>query len=206
MNRVIDRVKTIAKNNGVIYEIFATKEELESKQDKSSIDIVPTYGSTNPVSSNGAYEAIYNVEMKQYELNDEFSTFRQECATKEEVGTVESIAKGASQAIAFASYSEMQTQLKTYAKDRLKVGQSIFIKTLNVPDVWVYLIMDNCLDYIHTDDEILDSFAKGNKIQIGHFALAPLETQKVNLTEYATKSELASAIEDAIIASWEVEV
>ena len=126
-----------------------------------------------------------DTELSAYAKKEALTSF----ASKEEL---EDVAKEVNRAISFDSYYEMQTHLQTYEKDRLKVGQSIFIKTLNVPDLWVYAIASNYSDYTRTDDEILNVFAKGNQIQVGYFGLAPLETQKVNLEGYYKLSGLVS--------------
>ena len=115
-------------------------------------------------------------------------------ATKEELGEVESIAKQANIAKSYVSYSNMQSNLQYMSEDDLNIGQSIYIGTKHVPDVWVYLKRSDKLMYTHTDEEILDAFSKGNYIQVGYFVLAPLETLKVNLEDYASQDYVDVAL------------
>lgn len=110
----------------------------------------------------------------------------------EEVKTVESIAKGANQAISFADYQTMIAALNALPKGKYNIGQSIYIGTLNVPDIWVSGILDNSVAYTYTTDEdIAEKLKTNNAVQAGHYILSPLETQKVDLTDYVKKTDAA---------------
>ncbi len=110
----------------------------------------------------------------------------------EEVKTVESIAKGANQAISFADYQTMIAALNALPKEKYNIGQSIYIGTLNVPDIWVLGILDNSVAYTYTTDEdIAEKLKTNNAVQVGHYILSPLETQKVDLTDYVKNTDYA---------------
>lgn len=97
----------------------------------------------------------------------------------------------------------------------LKVGDNILIKQLNVPDMWVYKVNETKVTYTYTDDaSIIIELAKDAGLVVGHYTFAKLETQKVDLSEYQTKTddsltttaktvagginELKSAIDDVV--------
>ena len=108
----------------------------------------------------------------------------------EEVKTVESIAKGANQAISFADYQTMIAALNALPKGKYNIGQCIYIGTLNVPDIWVSGILDNSVAYTYTTDEdIAEKLKTNNAVQAGHYILSPLETQKVDLTDYVKNTD-----------------
>lgn len=109
----------------------------------------------------------------------------------EEVKTVKSIAKGANQAISFVDYQTMITALNALPKDKYNIGQSIYIGTLNVPDLWVSGVLENSATYTYTTDEdIAEKLKTNGVVQVGYYVLSALETQKVDLTDYAKKEEL----------------
>lgn len=102
--------------------------------------------------------------------------------------TVESIAKGANQAVSFDNYSEMITDLNALPNDEYNVGQNIMIVTVQVPDLWISAIADESVSYTYVDDETFATALKDNgSVQVGYYVLSQLETQKVDLTDYAKK-------------------
>ena len=99
-----------------------------------------------------------------------------------DVDTVEAIAKGRNQALAYNSYSEMITALNGMTKDELKRGQNIYIGTVGVPDLWVYSVETTKSTYTYTNDETFVSGLNNNvTVQVGYYKLAQLETQKVDV-------------------------
>ena len=93
------------------------------------------------------------------------------------------IAKGRNQSLAYNNYSEMITALTSMTKDELKRGQNLYIGTVGVPDLWVYSVETNKVNYSYTNDNaIVNSLGTNTTIQVGYYKLAQLETQKVDLT------------------------
>ena len=98
------------------------------------------------------------------------------------VETVEAIAKGRNQALAYNNYSEMITALNGMTKDELKRGQNIYIGTVGVPDLWVYGVETNKATYTYTNDETFVNGLNNNvTVKVGYYKLAQLETQKVDV-------------------------
>lgn len=105
--------------------------------------------------------------------------------------TVEGIAKGAQIAESFTSYEMMVNTLMGeflggsdgLTELKYKKGQSIYIETVDVPDLWVSRVEeDNFNPYLYTTDAaIVSALATNGYIQVGHYRLAQLETGKVNL-------------------------
>ena len=87
---------------------------------------------------------------------------------KSQAENAESIAKGKATGYVFSTYASLITFLSIESnKAKLTLGDNLYIRALDVPDYWW----------------------DGSSIQ-------PLETQKVDLTEYPTKAELAAAMGD----------
>lgn len=114
--------------------------------------------------------------------DDRYCTKEELIDLSDDVDTVEAIAKGRNQALAYNSYSEMITALNSMSANELKRGQNIYIATLGVPDLWVYGVEETNVEYTYVDD---DTFVEGlnvnTTVQAGYYKLAQLETQKVDV-------------------------
>ena len=120
-------------------------------------------------------------------INNTVDTFKSTVNSKVDgletnVETVEAIAKGRNQALAYNSYSEMITALNSMTKDELKRGQNIYIGTVGVPDLWVYSVETTKSTYSYTNDEtFVNSLNNNVTVKVGYYKLAQLETQKVDV-------------------------
>lgn len=110
------------------------------------------------------------------------------------INEVNSIAKGANQAVGYSNYQTMITALNNINNDEYKIGQNIYIVSLNVPDLWVSEVMTTSSSYIYVDDETFISELDTNGyVQVGYYKLSALETQKVDLTNYVTNTDYATS-------------
>ena len=108
-------------------------------------------------------------------------------ATQQELDQVRDIAEGAGAAMSFANYASLVSDFNNAADDDYKLGQSIYINTLNVPDLWIYEVSNISILYYYTTDEAFTStLSQQGYVQIGYYKVAALETEKVDLTNYAT--------------------
>lgn len=88
-------------------------------------------------------------------------------------------------ATAYNSYSEMVSILNSADKTLFNIGQSIFIKTLSVPDLWVYDVLDNSSTFSYvSDDDIAQKLEQVGTITVGHFVLAKMETRTIDIENY----------------------
>lgn len=111
---------------------------------------------------------------------------------RNEIGTVKSIAEGANIAIVFDSYSELVTFFNAES-DSLKVGTNLYVKTIDVPDLWISAVEETSVSYTYTTDEDFLTYINGNG-QIGYYKFSELETQKVDLSNYATLTDLSGKV------------
>lgn len=81
------------------------------------------------------------------------------------------IAQGKTQGYTFETFAEMTTALKSATSTQYKIGDSLYIKEEGVTDYWVSGILST------------------NTGTYGYYEITPLETQKVDLTEYQKKSD-----------------
>ena len=109
------------------------------------------------------------------------------------INEVNSIAKGANQALSFASYAAMVTEFNSLDDDVYNVGQNIYIQTLEVPDLWISSVESTSTTYTYVDDATFVSGLDTNGyVQVGYYKLSALETQKVDLTNYVTNTDYAN--------------
>lgn len=110
------------------------------------------------------------------------------------INEVNSIAKGANQALSFASYAAMVTEFNSLDDDVYNVGQNIYIQTLEVPDLWISSVESTSTTYTYVDDATFVSGLDTNGyVQVGYYKLSALETQKVDLTNYVTNTDYATS-------------
>ena len=108
------------------------------------------------------------------------------------IDNVEALAKGAVSGKVYADYESMIQALNVADKDFTKVPEHILVTALGVPDLWVMAVLDTRREYEYTTDEavIAEINAENGGLWVGYFVLSPLETQKVDLADYAKKDQV----------------
>ena len=162
----------VKANGGKIQSISVDGVEQEIDDNKNVNLVLTDYAKTAEVE-----EYIENVESE----------------LKNNINTVESIAKGANQAVSYGNYSTMITAFNSLAKDVYNVGQNIMIVSLDVPDLWVAYVEDSNISYTYTNDEtFVNELNTNGFVQVGYYKLGALETQKVDLANYIKNTDYAT--------------
>lgn len=116
------------------------------------------------------------------------------------INEVNSIAKGANQALSYSNYQAMVTAFNSLANNVHNVGQNVMIITLNVPDLWISSIESTSQSYTYTSDsDFTNALATNGYVQVGYYKLSALETQKVDLTNYVTNTDYVESGKAGII-------
>lgn len=77
-----------------------------------------------------------------------------------------------------------------------RLGMNLFVKQMNVPDFWISSIADTYSHYEYVDDNtLINAISQYGAIQIGYCYISLLETQKVDLSNYYTKTQIDSIID-----------
>ena len=109
---------------------------------------------------------------------------------KDEVDRINDVLYGAEKATAYDTYEEMVVVLNNADNKLFFVGQSIYIGTQNVPDLWVYAVEDDKVLYGYTSDAALESQLQSDgTVKIGYYRLSQLESKKLDLSNYVTKDK-----------------
>ena len=116
------------------------------------------------------------------------------------INEVNSIAKGANQALSYSNYQAMITVFNSLANNVYNVGQNVMIITLEVPDLWISGIESTSQSYTYTTDEAFTTeLATNGYVQVGYYRVSALETQKVDLTNYVQFNNYASDSNGGVI-------
>ena len=125
------------------------------------------------------------VSLKQDATDNNLNT-----ASKTIVGAineVDAVAKGCNKALAYASYSALITALNAASATELVVGQSFYIQTLNVPDLWVMAVESTSITYTYVDDAtFITATGASGGCQVGYYKIAQLETLKQDISNLVT--------------------
>ena len=114
--------------------------------------------------------------------------------------TAKRIAEGANQALSYGNYQTMITAFNALANNIYNVGQNVMIITLEVPDLWISSIESTSQAYTYTTDEAFTTaLAINGYVQVGHYKLSALETQKVDLTNYVTNTDYATSNKGGVV-------
>lgn len=127
-----------------------------------------------------------------YEIVDEKA--RKDIETiSEKADEAYSLAKGATKAFVYDTYSDMIAELNALDKAELLVNFHVMIREVCVPDLWISGISDEHVEYTYTSNEdFIVDLTEDGIVQVGYFVLSALETQKVDLSEYVKKDDFAT--------------
>ena len=86
------------------------------------------------------------------------------------------IATNSVYSVSFEDIQSAVTALNGYDNAYFKVGNSIFLKQKDVPDMWVYAVASEYVEYTYTtDDDFVNALLLGT-VQVGYYVLANLES------------------------------
>ena len=118
-------------------------------------------------------------------------------SVKSDAETALEMAKEKAYACSFNNYAELIDWFNSHdipdvypPLGDMRVGQSIYIVALNVPDLWVSEVFEERVPYTYTTDAAFVNELNTTGVRVGKFKFSALETQKVDLKDYATKTDL----------------
>lgn len=90
----------------------------------------------------------------------------------------------------YENYQAFVTAMGLLPKSELKVGDNVYIKKLDVPDMWVTAVNATSTSYTYTNDQaIINALDTTSGLTVGYFSFSKLETEKVDLSAYQTKTD-----------------
>ena len=179
------------------YNSSTNKIATESDINLGTITSVKMNGSTIATSGEADLGTVItshqDITSKQNVTDNTLTTTNKTIPTA--INEVNSIAKGANQALSYSNYQAMVTAFNNLTSTTYNVGQNVMIVTLEVPDLWVSGVESTSSSYTYTSDSaIVTALQTNGYIKVGYYKLSMLETQKVDLTNYVQSSQLLNAI------------
>lgn len=105
-------------------------------------------------------------------------------------------------ATSYENISSLITVLNNANNQEFNVGHKLFIQDTNVPDYWVYSVENSNVNYSYIDDKtFIDYISENGTLQVGYYKIAVSEADKVDFTDYATRTwveEEIKEVEDTI--------
>lgn len=144
------------------------------------------------VAKTGNYNDLLNKLNVVDNLN---STSATDALSANQGSVLKSMVQALPSAKSFTNIQAMITAINSYSNDEMNVGTSIYLQEMEVPDFWVYSKADSSVAYTYTDDSaFISAVETSGYVQVGYYNIAMLETAKVDLTDYYTKTETDSFI------------
>lgn len=194
------KVAQITTNQNDIANLQTSKQNVINSNNKLNADYVDDTNTTNKFATSQQLSQISTNASDIVDLqSDKQDITDNSLATTSKtvpgaINEVNSIALGANQALSYQDYQTMVTDLNSAPDSAYRVGQNIYILTLNVPDLWVSSIEETASTYTYTTDAAFVSALETNGyVQVGYYKLSALETQEVDLTNYVTNTDYATS-------------
>lgn len=150
------------------------------------------------IQPSGSYATTTDLATKQDITDNNLTTTNKTIPSA--INEVNSIAKGANQAVGYSNYSSMITAINAMDDEEFLMGQNIYVVTVNVPDLWVSSVESTSSTYTYVDDAtVINDLATNGYIQVGYYKLSMLETQKVDLTNYQTKIDSSHKLSSDLV-------
>lgn len=170
---------------------YYTKSEIDEDIPTKLSDLTDDLGS-NPTHTHSQYLTSHqDISGKQNITDNTLNTNNKTVPTA--INEVNSIAKGANQALSYSNYQSMISVFNSLTNNAHNVGQNVMIVTLEVPDLWISGIESSSTQYTYTNDSAFTNELEANGyVKVGYYKLSALETQKVDLTNYVQFNNYAS--------------
>lgn len=109
---------------------------------------------------------------------------------------IRQMALGASRGTSFTNIQALVTALNAASVDAYRVGDNLYIDTLEVSDLWIAAVDSTNVPYTYTSDNDFGTAVAAGRVQIGYFFVSRLEGGKVNI-------DLATQSVNGMMSAWD---
>lgn len=98
------------------------------------------------------------------------------------------------QATSYKNTANLIAELNSSTGSEFVVGHNLYILELGVPDFWISEVSNTPKQFTGTSQDLVNSIKLSGSVQIGYYKISMLETEKVELSQYVTTTQLNEAI------------
>lgn len=99
---------------------------------------------------------------------------------------------GKAKSFSYDNYQKFVEAVNAFSDTQMAVNDNVLIVTLGVPDMWVKAKNATSVTYTYTTDQaIINALNTTAGLTVGYYTFAQLETTKVDLSAYQTKTDNA---------------
>ena len=138
--------------------------------------------------SNVAQTGDYNDLTNKPSIPDAASMIATHNAAQDAHNDIRQMALGASRGTSFTNIQALVTTLNAASADAYRVGDNLYIDTLEVADLWIAAVDSTNVPYTYTSDNDFGTAVAAGRVQIGYFFVSRLEGGKVNIDVATTSS------------------
>lgn len=144
------------------------------------------------VAHTGDYEDLEN----KPSIPDAASMIATHNAAQDAHNDIRQMALGASRGTSFTNIQALVTALNAASVDAYRVGDNLYIDTLEVSDLWIAAVDSTNVPYTYTSDNDFGTAVAAGRVQIGYFFVSRLEGGKVNI-------DLATQSVNGMMSAWD---
>lgn len=99
------------------------------------------------------------------------------------------IALGKDSSVSYNNIQSFVADFNVLPKTNFKVGDNVYIRTHDVPDLWISTVAASSVQYTYTSDDAFVNALSSSEVQVGYYKVSALETAKIDLSDYQTKTD-----------------
>ena len=169
--------------NPQIESLIVKKVDIHTLPEKYIPESIARKSELAPVAQSGDYDDLTN----KPSIPDAASMIATHNAAQDAHNDIRQMALGASRGTSFTNIQTLVTALNAASVDAYRVGDNLYIDTLEVSDLWIAAVDSTNVPYTYTSDNDFGTAVAAGRVQIGYFFVSRLEGGKVNI-DLATQS------------------
>lgn len=175
-----------------VESITVEKVDIHTLPEKYIPESIARKSELAPVAQSGDYEDLEN----KPSIPDAASMIATHNAAQDAHNDIRQMALGASRGTSFTNIQALVTALNAASVDAYRVGDNLYIDTLEVSDLWIAAVDSTNVPYTYTSDNDFGTAVAAGRVQIGYFFVSRLEGGKVNI-------DLATHSVNGMMSAWD---
>lgn len=178
--------------NPQIESLIVKKVDIHTLPEKYIPESIARKSELSPVAQSGDYDDLTN----KPSIPDAATMIATHNTAQDAHNDIRQMALGASRGTSFTSIQALVTALNAASVDAYRVGDNLYIDTLDVADLWIAAVDSTNVPYTYTSDNDFGTAVAAGRVQIGYFFVSRLEGGKVNI-------DLATQSANGMMSAWD---